>query len=243
MRTVNKIVSIIFRIPLFGPAIQTIWRLMRGVFLHHCTGIMARRYIRQHKISRLHLGAGGKGLLDWFNTDLLPERWPVMHLDATRAFPLPNEGFYFVFSEHMIEHLPLNGGRNMVAECFRVLAPGGRIRIATPDLARIARLHAEAATPEHQQYLSWSVRHNRLPTDLPAAPVVINSLFHDHGHQFLFDEETLAALLRHAGFIEIRRCPPGESEHKEFHSIEIHHLVIGAEANHFETLILEARKP
>jgi hypothetical protein len=71
----------------------------------------------------------------------------------------------------------------------------------------------------------------------------VNSLFHDHGHQFIYDEETLATLLRSAGFIEIRRCLPGESKLAEFRSLELHHLVIGTEANRFETLVLEARKP
>jgi predicted SAM-dependent methyltransferase len=230
-------------VPVLGTIIQVMWRVLRGLVLRCATSIVARRYLGNHPVRKLHLGSSGEGLPSWFNTDLFPERWPVVRLDATRPFPLPDAAFQWVFSEHMIEHLPLAGGRNMVGECFRVLAPGGRVRLATPDLARVTRLHAEAGTPEHRRYLAWSVRHNRLPTDLPSAAVVINSLFHDHGHRFLFDEESLNALLRDAGFIEIHRCLPGESEHAEFRALETHARVIGVEANLFETLVVEARKP
>ncbi|MBI5771139.1 MAG: class I SAM-dependent methyltransferase [Verrucomicrobia bacterium] len=239
----KQFVAALFRVPLFGPAVQALWQFARRLVLHHGTAWAARRHLRTPGVRKLHLGAGGAGLPGWFNTDLFPERWPVMRLDATRSFPLPDAAFQFVFSEHMIEHLPLAGARHMVAECFRVLAPGGCVRLATPDLARVVRLHPAASTPEHQRYLAWSQRHNRLAADLPPAAVVINSLFHDHGHQFLFDEETLATLLRLAGFTDIRRCVPGESEHAELRGVEIHHLVIGVEANNFETLVLEGRKP
>lgn len=239
----KQFVAALFRVPLLGPAVQALWQFARKLVLHHATTWAASRYLCTPGVHKLHLGAGGEGLLGWFNTDLFPERWPVMRLDATRPFPLPDAAFQFVFSEHMIEHLPLAGARNMVAECFRVLAPGGRIRLATPDLARVVRLHTAATAPEHERYLAWSQLHNRLPADLPPAAVVVNSLFHDHGHQFLFDEESLAALLRLAGFTDIRRCPPGESSQAELRGVEIHQLVIGTEANDFETLVLEAHKP
>lgn len=233
----------IFRVPLLGPTVKRTWKIFRGLIQRHGTPHAARRYIRQHAVPKLHLGAGGSGLPGWFNTDLFPERWPVMRLDAKRSFPLPDSRFRFVFSEHMIEHLPLAGARNMIAECFRILTPGGRIRIATPDLARIVRLHAESAVSEQKRYLSWSIRHNRLPVDLPETAVVINSLFHDHGHRFLFDEESLAALLHAAGFVEVQRLRPGESAYPELRGVEMHHLVIGVEANDFETLVVEGRKP
>lgn len=239
----KQFVAALFRIPLLGPVVQALWQFARRLVLRHGTTWAANRYLRSPGIRKLHLGAGGEGLAGWFNTDLFPERWPVMRLDATRSFPLPDAAFHFVFSEHMIEHLPLAGARKMVAECFRVLAPGGYVRLATPDLARVVQLHTAASAPGHQRYLAWSLRHNKLASDLPPAAVVINSLFHDHGHQFLFDEATLAELLRLSGFTDIRRCVPGESEHSELRGVEIHQVVIGVEANDFETLVLEARKP
>jgi hypothetical protein len=87
------------------------------------------------------------------------------------------------------------------------------------------------------------VPYGRHPVDLPAAAVVVNSLFHDHGHQFLFDEPALGLLLRQAGFTDVQRRAPGESDDPRLRGLEQHQLVIGDEANAYETLVLEARKP
>jgi len=62
-----------------------------------------------------------------------------------------------------------------------------------------------AKDPARQDYLRWALAHSRLPADVPADAVVINSLFHDHGHQFLFDQAALTALLLAAGFTNVRR--------------------------------------
>jgi len=225
------------------PVLGAAARKARLLVLRWSTPIIIRRYLGKTGVPKLHLGVGtGSGLPGWLNTDLFPGRWPTARLDVTRSFPLPSARFGWVFSEHMIEHVPLSAARNMLRECHRVLRPGGLIRLATPDLARVVRLYG--ATDEVvQRYLRWSLQHNRLPADLPADGVVINSLFHDHGHQFLYDEPSLAALLRATGFSDVKRYAPGESGHAEFRGLEIHDVVIGREANDFETLVLEARKP
>jgi len=198
------------------------------------------RYLRDHPVKKLHLGGGG--LHGWLNSDLFPSHWRVVRLDATQPFPLPDASFTCVFSEHMIEHVPLDGARRMLAECHRVLRPGGRIRLATPDLARVIGLYGATDAPR-QAYLRWAVAHNRLPAGVFADVMVINSLFHDHGHQFLFDEAALTALLLAAGFTGIRRHAPGESDCPDLRGLEMHHHAIGHTANYFETLVLEAEKP
>ncbi len=201
---------------------------------------LIRRYLRTHPAPKLHLG--GSGLRGWLNTDLCPSHWRTARLDATQPFPLPSDCFSLVFSEHMIEHVPLAGARCLLAESYRVLQPGGRIRLATPDLARVVGLYG-TTDPSQRDYLRWALAHSRLPADLPADAVVINSLFHDHGHQFLFDEASLTALLIAAGFTHVRRYPPGESDDPDLRSLEMHHWVIGHTANNFETLVLQAEKP
>jgi predicted SAM-dependent methyltransferase len=230
MKTLSKNASRRFlKLPVIGPVLA---------------GLLARpligAYLRTHQVRKLHLGGGG--LPGWLNSDLCPSHWKIVRLDATKVFPLPDASFSFVFSEHMIEHVPVAGARRMLSEGYRVLRPGGRIRLATPDLARIIRIHAATDTTT-KDYLRWAIGHNRLPADLPADAVVINSLFHDHGHQFLFDEATLVALLRATGFEEVHRYAPGESDQPELRGLEMHHYVIGHAANNFETLVLEARKP
>jgi len=233
----------LFRVPVIGRLIQGIYHSGRSVVLNWGAAPFLRRYLRRPGPHHLHLGAGGAGLSGWLNTDLHPERWPAVRLNATRLFPLPTGAFDCIFSEHMIEHLPLDGARRMLSECFRVLKPGGRLRLATPDLDRVLRLYASPDAPPQAEYLRWAVPYGRHPTDLPPAIVVINSLFHDHGHQFLFDETSLRDLLNLAGFTDVHRCAPGESDDPQLRGLEIHQKVIGRMANDYETLVMEARKP
>jgi SAM-dependent methyltransferase len=233
----------IFHVPVIGPIAQKNWHGVRRLFLRCATPMAGRRYLRTHPVAKLQLGASFKGFPGWFNTDLFPERWPVVRMDATRPFPLPDAAFQFIFSEHMIEHVPLDHARRMLRECFRVLRPGGWIRIATPDLARIVQLYAEPNLPAHQRYFARSVASFGLARDLPPQATTVNSLFYLHGHRFIFDEASLIILFREAGFTHLRRCRPGESEIPELHGIEVHHHVIGTEGNDIETLVLEGQKP
>ncbi len=232
----------LFRVPGIGRLIQSLYHAGRSLALNWGAAPFMRRYLRRPGPHKLHLGAGGAGLPGWLNTDLHPERWPTVRLNATRPFPLPTGVFDCIFSEHMIEHLPLDGARRMLSECFRVLKPDGRIRLATPDLDRVLRLYASPDTQPQAEYLRWAVPYGRHPADLPPAVVVINSLFHDHGHQFLLDEPTLDHLLRRAGFTGVQRCAPGESDDPQLRGLEIHQKVIGRMANDYETLVMEACK-
>ena len=244
MKTLLRLGSGIFRAPLIGAPLHRAWFSLRRLALAATTPANIARYLRTHSPAKLQLGSGpgGGGHPGWLNTDLVPERWPKARLDATKRFPFPDGTFTRVFSEHMIEHIPLAAGRHMLAESFRVLAPGGVIRIATPDFANVLKLYA-ATDDAARRYLAWSAQHNRLASGPPADVIVINSLFHDHGHQFLYDEAALTAIFAEAGFTHIRRHAPGESDTPDLRALEMHHLVIGHEANNFETLVLEARKP
>ncbi|MFA6961805.1 MAG: methyltransferase domain-containing protein [Opitutaceae bacterium] len=195
-------------------------------------------YLTDAAAPSLNLGCGLNVLPDWMNTDLFPELSSIIALDATRPFPFPDASFTFVFSEHMIEHVPFADARRMLAEIRRVMQPGGVVRIATPDLARVVALYED--TPETIAYRHWSRALHSRPGPGGDRCHVINSLFYGHGHRFLYDNETLSALLVEAGFHSPVRHVPGESLRPELRNIEHHGKVIGEANNRMETLVIEA---
>ena len=136
-----------------------------------------------------------------------------------------------------------DAARRMLAESFRLLRPGGWIRIATPNLARFVRFYTDPDTPAHQRYFNRIVGSFALAADRPPRTTVVNSLFFLHGHRFIFDEAALAPLFRQVGFTDLRRCEPDVSEVPDLRGIHQHHYAIGVEANALETLVLEARRP
>lgn len=202
------------------------------------------RYLAQDGVRKLQIGAGPTQSPDWLTTDIgVTPRGQAVYLDAARPFPLPDASFDYVFSEHMIEHIPYAAACSMLRECLRILKPGGRIRIATPDLDRLLSLKGPEPSALQMEYLRWITR-VMLPGGTPVSPTfVINNQFYNYGHQFLFDEACLRGALSEAGFVDIRRMPVGESDDLHLVRVERHGANIGNEAiNAYETMVLEARR-
>jgi predicted SAM-dependent methyltransferase len=136
-----------------------------------------------------------------------------IRLDATTSFEIPSESFDFVYSEHMIEHVSFEGGRNMLEECNRILKPAGVIRIVTPSLGFLSRVISSDRGMLEDHYRNWSVA-----TWVPEAPQVTNALFLNNfvrawGHTFIYDRETLELALRLSGFDPVVSCDLNKSEH------------------------------
>lgn len=198
-------------------------------------------YCQAHRIRKLNLGAGPVGLKGWLNCDLQHEKTPnaYIYLDIRERFPFGDQLFDYVFSEHLIEHVSLVHGEFFLAECFRCLKPGGRIRIATPDLSRLVAGYL-AQDPASQRYVD-RVFADFFPgatTKTPAA--ALNNIMNNFGHRFLFDEQTLRLMLTNAGFHGVVRQAVGVSEDPELRGIEVHGDSVGPELNEYETMVLEA---
>jgi predicted SAM-dependent methyltransferase len=203
-----------------------------------------RSYLKSHQARRLQIGAGPNRLEGWLNSDKFPNSCKLVFLNATRPFPFDNATFDYIFSEHLIEHLTYDQGQLMLRECFRVLKPGGKIRIATPDLEALIGLWSSKATDLQHRYIQWIVDRNLPEIGVYRKSFVINNAFRNWGHQFLYDRETLHMVLENAGFVEIARRDVGESDESVFRGIESHGVAIGDEdMNRFETMVLEASRP
>jgi len=190
----------------------------------------------------LHLGAELFSLPNWFNTDLDPRGEGIYYLDATRPFPFPSSSFDFIFSEHMIEHISFVEGLKLLAECRRILRPGGVVRAATPNLRTILALIADS--DGNEAYLRWAVQEFNLPkAPFPKAPGVINNFFRAWGHQFIYDPEVLRNAMEQAGFGEIVQCEVGASRHLLLQGLERHGQRWTEWINKFETMVFEGTVP
>lgn len=75
----------------------------------------------------------------------------MLRLDATSRYPFPSAAFRQFHTEHFIEHLSLPDAAAMLEECRRVLVPGGRLRVATPDLAFLLGLTEPPIPPDPER--------------------------------------------------------------------------------------------
>lgn len=190
----------------------------------------------------LELGSGGaRRAAGWLVTDLRPEG-DAIRLDVTRRFPIPGETFDLVYSQHMIEHLTFASGRFMLNECFRVMKPGGMIRIVTPSINFLLGLFAPDRPALTDRYIRWATETFVPDAPAPIPSVVFNNFVRAWDHTFIYDRETLELILTEAGFVDIREREVGTSDNPALRGLE----TIDRMPDEFlalESMILEATRP
>jgi predicted SAM-dependent methyltransferase len=108
----------------------------------------------------VNVGCGRQAHPDWCNLDLTASAPGVIEHDLRRGLPFENGSCAAVYHSHVLEHLRPDEARGLLSECFRVLEPGGTLRIAVPDLEGIARqyltsLEAAASNPAASADHEW----------------------------------------------------------------------------------------
>lgn len=219
------------------------FRLRQGYWRWTAPGKI-KAYLRGAPSPKLQIGAGYNLLDGWLNTTLYPFAPGAVYLDASQPFPIPAASFDYVFSEHVIEHIEFEEAAAMLVECARILKSGGRLRLATPDLARIIALYTQPKESAQQQYIRWIMDNFRPQVGEYNPAQVINQSFHGWRHRFIYDEPTLVRALEAAGFSAVTRVEPGQSGDPNLRGIERHGEYVGSDAAmRYETMVFEAVKP
>ncbi|MBT5110247.1 MAG: methyltransferase domain-containing protein [Rhodospirillaceae bacterium] len=201
-------------------------------------------YLLSNLTRKLHLGAGPNILDGWLNTDIAPQTSDVMAINVTAPLPFEAGTFDFVYSEHMIEHLTLEQGIRVVKELFRITRPGAIIRMATPDLEKILALFTKEPSATQQKYVDWTTKTFIGAIEGYNPTLVLNNMFYNWGHRFIYEPGMLAAIMRNAGFTDLKSQPVGRSDHAPLNNIENHGGAIGApDMAAYETMAIEARRP
>jgi SAM-dependent methyltransferase len=200
-----------------------------------------RAYLADAADPRLNIGSGYNVLAGWMNIDIQGSRSGPIYMDATRPFPLPDNAFSAVLCEHMIEHVPETSGRLMVAEALRVLKPGGRVRIITPDLEGLARLVTGPLDDAQKRYLDFVAKLHGRETLAPGD--ALNLIFYEYGHRHLYSIAKLRGIMEAVGFANVVETRAGHPAHPVFQGAEGHPGFMGLENDAVEAFALEGEKP
>jgi len=177
---------------------------------------------------KLHLGCGDHRLEEWCNVDVLPAPAVDLRADGVHGLPFRDELAAFVHCEDLIEHLDASGGAAFLRECFRVLRPGGVLRVLTPDLRALIEKVYLRREPRH---LRWCAA--QLQTSDPCEALNMHLRMNGE-HRFVYDEEHLRRLLVETGF-RVESVRWNESRHPELRYLDLRDFGL----NQF----LEATKP
>jgi predicted SAM-dependent methyltransferase len=184
----------------------------------------------------INVGSGRAPLPGWVNTDI---GWRAsFYLDATASWPPAGAGVSRIFADNVIEHFDLTRGRQFLRSAHAALVPGGRIRIATPDVGGAVQLYL-ANDQLTDQHLARQRTHGYRDVEHPVD--VLRTMIAGAGHAdgYLYDEVALRSELLAAGFTDIVRLTAGESNDREFRGLEAR----TGDTESATTLVLEATKP
>jgi len=221
---------------IFERCYRTKWLLVRPYLI--------KSYFKDYHIRKMQIGTGPSLMEGWLNTDIYPKSSEVIYLDASKPFPFQNSTFSNIYSEHLIEHLTYKEGLFMLNECYRVLKPGGSIRIATPSLETLIDLYSQDKSDIQQRYMKRIFDKFYPENRTYREAIVINNAFRNYKHQFIYDRSTLQDSIEEAGFIEVTSCEYGESYDNNFQDVESHGKNINdQDIDQFHTMILEAKHP
>ncbi len=214
--------------------------LLRARFRHRSKKAF-KTFLEGARPHGLAIGAGQAPIDGWLNTDTVPFT-NVWYLDASRRFPFDDHSFDYVYSEHMIEHISVEDALRTVAEFFRVLRPGGRVRLATPGLEYLCALYEAPYSSRKQKYVHEYLEASGARSLGDGRAQVLNRSFRAHGHCFIHDRSSLGAILETAGFREVTFPEVMGSSDPHLRGLETRATGEYADLNNFETMVVEATR-
>jgi predicted SAM-dependent methyltransferase len=173
-----------------------------------------RRYLGASELL-VNVGVGPHGKPGWVNVDAFPAPGVNCVVDCRTSLPFPDGSVRVIYTEHFFEHLDSEDEvPRFLAECHRVLRPGGLLRVIVPDMEQYLRAYCEEgwSSLERVRPLEPGLVDPYVKCSYNTKMELVNAVFRQaHQHKYAYDFETLAATLSRAGFSQIERSRFGES--------------------------------
>ena len=175
----------------------------------------------------VNLGCGYRPIKGWINVDRARNPEVQLVWNLAEGLPFPDLTCSAIFSEHVIEHISKEDASRLLSECYRVLKPGGVLRLSTPDAERFLRSYAGDG-----EFL----RHPGFGDPMETPLDRINQMMREYGqHLWVYDAESLILRLRKVGF---------SSASAQQYRVSIHPRMqdVDSPEREFESLYVEAIK-
>ena len=155
----------------------------------------------QEKI-KLHLGCGWRNFgKDWIHID----DGDYSHLDIkcdVSKLDLPDNYADLIYASHVIAYFDRTEIIDVLKKWYRVLKPGGTLRIGTPDFEAMSRLYSKG-----------DIKLEQILGPMYGKMKMCESSIY---HKTVYDFESLRSLLEEIGFTDVKRYNWRETEHSDF---------------------------
>jgi predicted SAM-dependent methyltransferase len=156
---------------------------------------------------KLEIGSGNRPLPGYEHLDIDPKCPDVDYVSSMDKIPVEDNVFDEIISIHSIEHIGWRKGIPTLKEWYRVLKPGGKLRVACPNLRFICQAYLENGKQWRDDFVTLHPDEKK--------HLVVNG-FHSHSfwtnfklfssgeggdeHMACYDAFILGHMLKEAGF-------------------------------------------
>jgi predicted SAM-dependent methyltransferase len=175
------------------------------------------------------VGLVGRGTQEFWH---FLDAHPITYVNARKRWPFANESMDVIYSSHLIDCFSKADVQSFFQEAFRVLKPGGEIRLAGMDLAREVDIYRHN---QDARRLVTLISHPH-PQDDGLLTRIRKAFIPALAYRAQLDFGAYRTLLQDAGFQEIVHLQAGETTIEHLHPVNLWQ-------RHGESVYVEARKP
>jgi predicted SAM-dependent methyltransferase len=150
---------------------------------------------------KIHLGCGARYIPGFYHIDI--QNYP--HIDRVQNVDnlhfLNSNSVELIYASHVLEHYGRFAVNKVLCEWYRVLKPGGILRLSVPDFAVNAKLYVDDVFPDGVSNIIGAVNGGQKNA-------------YDF-HNVIFDERDLTDRLKLAGFSDVRKWDWRNTEHSD----------------------------
>ena len=168
------------------------------------------KYFENNATPKIHIGCGDHLFDGWLNCDKFMAGAEI-YLNVYSKFPFKSDSFDKAYSEHLIEHLNVNKVQHFLEEVYRIIKPGGHLRLTCPDFDKYAAAYVNEDNDFYdrvKENLAWKKEtHPDLTWVMRSSGgAFVASILKDYfNHKWMYDFETLESCLLEVGFSKVIR--------------------------------------
>ena len=150
-------------------------------------------------MKKLHIGCGEKYIPGFIHIDI--RKFP--HVDyvtpANKLDMFADNSVDLIYSCHILEHFQRHKTEDVLREWYRVLRPGGILRMAVPDFEKLVEVYLETRNLK-----------------LILGPLVGRQDYPENTHYLVFDYPYLSEILQKVRFKNIHKYDWRQTIHKDY---------------------------